>query len=88
MSERPNSVKIISAFNFIGGFFYSLLMVYFVLTGGGYDVLGLLTGVLLAIGPIVFAIGLWQLKKWARWMGIILYSMTIVGGQYCWLEGI
>lgn len=91
-SERPLGVTILSVLGYIGAILMALSGISVIAFGGlasSLGVLGLMFGsvgiiagvMLLAMGIITFAVsyGLWNLKKWAWTVAIILEGLSVLG---------
>jgi len=92
-NRRPLGVTIISVILAIQGIFELLLGIFAILaifaaghaisgrTGTVVDVLGgTLGGIALVVGllTLIFAIGLWTLKRWAFWLTVIIEFVSLV----------
>jgi lysylphosphatidylglycerol synthetase-like protein (DUF2156 family) len=84
MADRPIGVTILCILSWIGAI---VLIAFGAIAaiagaGGGWGWLMLSGVAMLILGIVLFLItfGLWQLKKWAWWIAIILFIISIVFG--------
>ncbi|MFX1519636.1 MAG: hypothetical protein ACFFCD_06930 [Promethearchaeota archaeon] len=82
MADRPIGVTIICILQWIGAIVLIALGALAAIAGlaGGYGWAFIAGAIMLILGIIMFFItfGLWQLKKWAWWITIILNVISII----------